>query len=136
VEPLWIAFVVALALSGVVLTLAWRRAQARRDVRLKHLEDEALRRARRAPKGPPTSPGRPRAPTPDLVSVREAWAEQERTEERERVTIHAQDRGTPTAPSGPRIGPQGPVQAPPAPGPSPQEKVAGVAGRRDRPPQS
>jgi hypothetical protein len=83
VDALWPAFIVVCALAGIGLAVAWIRVQRRPEQQLERLEQRARELRRRQRKsGPPTGPGAsPPPPTPDLVSVQEAWQHRADSEE-------------------------------------------------------
>ena len=133
-DALWPAFIVVCALAGIGLAILWIRVQRRPEKQLERLEQRAreLQRRQRRRSGPPTGPlPTPPPPTPDLVSVQEAWRDRADTEESvpRVVSLGIQTADDPTTPRRALPGMQGliPNSTPAPPGqkrrPSDPEEV-------------
>lgn len=113
-DLVWLLFISGCALAGIALAVLWIRLRKNDDGLYPGPgTDEDVRRGSY---GPPGRKGvRPPPPTPDLISVQEAWRREEEEETASPTPIydlyHGQARGTPTAPSGPRQGWQGALPA-------------------------
>jgi len=118
-DLIWFAFIAACALAGIGLTLLWIRARegSDEDLDLDQIERSLKQHKRQQERGPDGAPRRspstyrPPPPTPDLISIQEAWRAGDRSNDDEDELdvpyldgLGRQDRGTPTAPSGPRQG--------------------------------
>lgn len=105
-DVLWLLFISACAIVGILLTVWWVRSRQSEDYELAQLEEAARRVNRR--RGTPRGPTRPPPPTPDLVTVRETWIQREDTDPSARpLALNIQSSLTPTAPAAPRPGFQG-----------------------------
>ena len=133
-DALWPAFIVVCALAGIGLAILWIRVQRRPEKQLERLEQRAreLQRRQRHRSGAPTGPGQsPPPPTPDLVSVQEAWRDRADTDEvdRQLIGLGPQTHDDPSTPRKALPGMQGlipgatPRPRGPSRGPEPPEGV-------------